>query len=148
MLGHYQLDPSGTNFSEILVKNQTFFVQENGFENVVCEIAAILSRGKLINKAFFRWSHNMFDDFQQIIGYFAKSSVMGRWLFMNTLNSLWPSGNIWRQRSGSTLAQVMACCLTAPSHYLNQCWLIISKVQWHLSEGNFTTNTSTMHHLN
>ena len=34
-------------------------------------------------------------------------------------------------KSGSTLAQVMACCLTAPSHYLNQCWLIISEVQWH-----------------
>ena len=31
----------------------------------------------------------------------------------------------------------MACCLTAPSHYLNQCWLIITKVQWCLSEGNF-----------
>ena len=29
----------------------------------------------------------------------------------------------------------MACCLTAPSHYLNQCWLIISKVLWHSSEG-------------
>ena len=27
-----------------------------------------------------------------------------------------PSNAIWRQRSGSTLAQVMACCLTAPSH--------------------------------
>ena len=27
---------------------------------------------------------------------------------------------IWRQRSGSTLVQVMACCLMAPSHYLNQ----------------------------
>ena len=36
-------------------------------------------------------------------------------------DSLWPSDTIWRQRSGSTLAQVMACCLTAPSHYLNQC---------------------------
>ena len=24
----------------------------------------------------------------------------------------------------------MACCLTTPSHYLNQCWLIITKVQW------------------
>ena len=24
--------------------------------------------------------------------------------------------------SGTTLAQVMACCLTAPSHYLNRCW--------------------------
>ena len=43
-------------------------------------------------------------------------------------NSLRPSDTIWRHRSGSTLAQVMACCLTAPSHYLNQCWLIISKV--------------------
>ena len=28
----------------------------------------------------------------------------------------------------------MACCLTAPSHYLNHCWLIISKVLWHSSE--------------
>ena len=51
------------------------------------------------------------------------------------INSLWPSNAIWWQRSGSTLAQVMACCLTAPSHYLNQCWLIISKVLWHSSEG-------------
>ena len=50
------------------------------------------------------------------------------------LNSLWPSDAIWRWRSWSTLVQVMACCLTAPSHYLNQCWLIISKVLWHSSE--------------
>ena len=35
------------------------------------------------------------------------------------LNSLWPSDTIWRHESGSALAQVMACCLTAPSHYLN-----------------------------
>ena len=47
------------------------------------------------------------------------------------INSLWPSDVIWWQRSGSTLAQVMASCLTAPSNYLNQCWLIISEVQWH-----------------
>ena len=31
----------------------------------------------------------------------------------------------------------MACCLTAPSHYLNQCWLIISEVIWHSPENNF-----------
>ena len=49
-------------------------------------------------------------------------------------NSLGPNDAIWRQRSGSTLAQVMACCLTAPSHYLNQCWLVISMVQWHSYE--------------
>ena len=28
---------------------------------------------------------------------------------------------------GSALAQVMACCLMSPSHYQNQCWLVIMK---------------------
>ena len=63
-------------------------------------------------------------------------------------NSLWPSDTIWQHKSGSTLAQVMAYCLTAPSHYLNQCWLIISKVQWHSSECNFTRDTSAISHWN
>ena len=39
---------------------------------------------------------------------------------INTLElSFWPCDTIWRHRFGSTLAQVMAVCLTAPSHYLN-----------------------------
>ena len=38
------------------------------------------------------------------------------------------------QWTGSTLVQVMACWLTAPSHYLKQCWRIISKVLWHSPE--------------
>ena len=58
--------------------------------------------------------------------------------------SLWPSDAIWHQRSGSTLAQVMACCLTAPSHYLNQCWLIISEVQRHSPGRNFIRDISTI----
>ena len=41
----------------------------------------------------------------------------------------------WRHRSGSILARAMACCLTAPSHCLNQCWLIISEVLQHSPEG-------------
>ena len=49
-------------------------------------------------------------------------------------NSLGLSDAKWRWRSKSTLVQVMVCCLTAPSLYLNQCWLIISKVLWHSSE--------------
>ena len=40
----------------------------------------------------------------------------------------WLGFNSWcnmaTQKSGSTLAQVMAWCLMAPSHYLNQWWLI------------------------
>ena len=49
----------------------------------------------------------------------------------------------WRYRSGSPSAQVMAWCLMAPSHYLNQCWLIISKVHQHSAEGNFTRDNSS-----
>ena len=49
-------------------------------------------------------------------------------------NSLWSSDAIilatliW-----DILVQVMSCCLTAPSHYLNQYWLIISTMWWHSS---------------
>ena len=62
------------------------------------------------------------------------------------VHSLRLSDAMWRQRTRSTLAQVMACCLNAPSHYLNQCWLIIPKVQWLSSEGNLTRNTSAINH--
>ena len=64
------------------------------------------------------------------------------------VNSLWLSDAIWRHRSWSTLAQVRACCLTAPSHYLNQCWLMASMDQWHLSKGNFTRDTPAIIHKN
>ena len=40
----------------------------------------------------------------------------------------------------------MACCLTAPSHYLNQCWLIIIEIQWHSYQGNFTRDASNQYH--
>ena len=53
---------------------------------------------------------------------------------LTCINSLGPSDAIWHWISWSTLVQVMACCLTAPSHHLNQCWLIISQVLWHSSE--------------
>ena len=39
------------------------------------------------------------------------------------INSFSPSVAIWRHRHGSTLAQVMARCQMAPSHYLNEWWL-------------------------
>ena len=66
----------------------------------------------------------------------------GNW----TVNSLGPSDAIWRCRSGSTLARVMACCLTASSHYLNQCWQIISKVHTHSYRGNLTLDALAINH--
>ena len=44
--------------------------------------------------------------------------------------SPWLNDTIWRHRSWSTLAKVMACCLSAPSHYLYQYWLTIKGVPW------------------
>ena len=42
-------------------------------------------------------------------------------------NSLRPRDDIYicRYISGLTFAHVMACCLTAPGHYMEPCWLII-----------------------
>ena len=56
------------------------------------------------------------------------------------VNSPWSGEAIWRHRSGSTLAQVMACCLMVPSHNhcLKKCWLFIGEVLWYLPESNFT----------
>ena len=48
-----------------------------------------------------------------------------------SIDLLWPSDALWWHISGSTLAQVMACCLTTPSHYRNQCWPIIGVGLWH-----------------
>ena len=46
---------------------------------------------------------------------------------LTILNSLWPIDTICQHRSRSGLAQVMACCLTAPSHYivLTHCGLVM-----------------------
>ena len=51
--------------------------------------------------------------------------VCGAWF-----NSMRPSDAIRRHGPASTMFQVMAWCLTAPSHYPNECWLI---VRWNIT---------------
>ena len=52
----------------------------------------------------------------------------------NIFNSLWPYDAIWWHKAVLTLAHIMACCLSAPSHCLNQSWLTINKVRWNSRE--------------
>ena len=47
------------------------------------------------------------------------------------IKPVWPSNAIWRQIFGLPLAQAMAWCLAAPSHYLNEYKIIIKGVLWH-----------------
>ena len=69
------------------------------------------------------------------------NGVEPRWQF----NTLWPSDTIWWPKPESSLAQVMACCRMATSHYLNQCWLFISEILWNSPEGNFAGNTQDIY---
>ena len=62
--------------------------------------------------------------------------------------ALWPSDGIWQHRFRSTLTQIMACCLTTPSHYLNRHWLIMNEVLWHSPDINFTGNTQYINLFN
>ena len=75
----------------------------------------------------FRWPWHQMGKFR-----FRKMSQIANFvrIFQQVVDSLWPGDAIWQHTAGSTLAQVMACCLMAPSHYLNQCWLVITKIQW------------------
>ena len=50
------------------------------------------------------------------------------------------SWGMWRHRPGSTLAQVIACFMTAPKHCLNQCWRTINYVLCHSHESNLMGN--------
>ena len=78
--------------------------------------------------------------------YFTKTDLLNQQFLMALelipINTLWPSDAIWWDRYESTLAQVMACCLTAPNHYLSQCWLLISKIMWHSPDSNVTGNAA------
>ena len=70
-----------------------------------------------------------------------KGQVMRKtfsWHGVTVVNSSPPSPAYMRQETGSALVQVMACRLTAPSHYLNQYWLIVNwtlmnKFQWYFN---------------
>ena len=79
----------------------------------------------------FEWRNRHTDD-QVQVPHILKTNI---W---RVFNSLWFSDVIWRRRSGSALARVRARCLMTPSHYLHQCWLLISKVPWHSPERNLT----------
>ena len=52
----------------------------------------------------------------------------GNFQTVDALNLLWHSDVINWHRVRSALAQVMACCLISPSHYLDQCWLKILSI--------------------
>ena len=56
--------------------------------------------------------------------------------FCELIDPLWLGDATWCWRLWTSLVQIMDCCLTAPSHYLNQRWLIINGASWHSPDNN------------
>ena len=111
------------------------------------------SDARTVSVKYYEWKHNSCDTNIMAIRrltFITRNSTLNVFLYnqriftidirfkntisRHTVNSLGPTDAIWHWRSWSLLVQVMACCLTTPNHYPNQCWLVISKVQWHSSE--------------
>ena len=55
MLGYCQLDPYEQKNSEILIKIQNFSFIKNASEHIICEMAAILSRWRLVKLKTPAW---------------------------------------------------------------------------------------------
>ena len=91
-------------------------------------------------------SHHLFPS----LGVLANCGLMSS--DISEVYSLRPSDAIWRHRSGSTLAQVMACCLTAPSHYMtNVDWSSVRSCGihvWTISQETPHWVTSAINHQN
>ena len=60
--------------------------------------------------------------------------------YIKLKTSFWAGDIIWHHRPLSSLVQVMACCPTAPSHYLNQCWHTVNWTLWNKLRWNFNQN--------
>ena len=97
-------------------------IQSTLLTSARCSIIKSMARATKFPKVPLTYSSGMFPD----IGFHDGVSVV---------NSLWPGDAIWQHGARSTLAQVMACYQTAPSHYLNQCWLTIDGAHSHSSQG-------------
>ena len=150
-------------FGLFIINNHTYSISQSSFIPKIlltrCTYPTSISVSSWVtiyDNLFLIWRH--FDESAEKVKFVY---ILLGWLIMSALieamtlcqsnvnaysflNSLWPSDAIWRQRSWSTLAQVMACCLTAPSHYLNQCWLIISEVQRHSPDRNLMRYVPTI----
>ena len=121
------------------------------FGNIITRLSLIQASYRLCLKRIWFLPHTVCFGEEYISNYFRRITYLpvlppqdilnhNLWSQLTT-NSLWPSAVMCWHRSGSTFVQVMAGCLTAPSHCLNQCWRIIRRVQWRSCEGNFTSIT-------
>ena len=72
--------------------------------------------------------------------FWRKTVLFLQFVWFLSIKSLSPGDVIWHT-SWSTLVQVMAWCLMALSHYLNQCRVTTNEILWHSFQHNVFLNT-------
>ena len=75
-------------------------------------------------------------------GIYSNFPAIIKFALQNQLTQCGLNDIIWPHRPRSRLPQKMACCLSAPSNYMNRYWSIISTVKRHSFEDNFARNIS------
>ena len=126
-----------------IIWNSKGFIPENAIENVVCEMAAILSLPQCVNGTIvgllywhpfilveslqFNWRLGTLNslapgrfqfNFRKVI--FKLTLVNGGWGISYEIAIRWMPLDLTDDKS--PLVQVMAWCCQATSHYLSQCW--------------------------
>ena len=128
------IGPLERNFSEILIEINAFSLKKIHLKGCLRN-AAILSWPQCVNDLSF-WSLYCRASFLEHI--FMSNICTNVFLTLTHCDLVTPCGDT--DLGQCWLVEVMDCSLMAPSHYFNWCWLLISKVQWYSSEGNFTTD--------
>ena len=112
-----------------LLRKTSYAKMNRAFENKCCRMkpgTMLKERNTLVGEEVIRhWPDSKYD-----LLWLHRRDASVRWV---SFDPLWPYDAIWRQRSGKTLALLMACCLATPSHHPNQCGPMIKRIPWYLS---------------
>ena len=143
-LNHHDPDPTSFN---IINFNKTHFAS-----NIICEsipswngCLTFISHYD-IQKISKYYLHQCWDIIKLTTSFpYSCSIVTALWTLTNC--GLVTPYAIWWHRSWPSWAQVLACCLMVPSHYLNQCWCTIKGGLWFLPASNYTRSAHEIYPL-
>ena len=137
--------------------NRGIYVQNTHFHNILLQCTSLLLWCYAISPMHFifvitmaldHYCHNRNSSTHKdslytvfILKHIPVSCVSGRCTSMDIVQCIGHYGSVTAygdMASVSALARIMACCLTAPFHYVHQYWHIINEISWHSHQDNFT----------
>ena len=138
-LRYYGLNDTSLNWFYSYLQGRLQFTEYNGVCSDVVNLSTGVPQGSILGPLLFiiymNDIHAATSNFRAIL-YADDTNLVSPLCSFSSSNSL-NSNNLSEVTTGinKELSFVQEWLLTAPSHYLNQCWLIIGEVPWHSSQG-------------